>query len=488
MTEVINKELINTRFLFSLLLLFCFAANSIAQTYSINGKVLGEGKPLENVVVTDGRNVTVTNAEGVYTLDVSPYSTFVYLSTPTGYLPNDSLNVPLFFKPLNGVVDSVYDFELIKNEKNDYNHIVLVQADPQFFREEQFDLYEEVIDDCIETIASYKHQDVFGIDCGDLTADRSDFYSPYINILNKTGVPFYRVLGNHDMENGGRTKEESVHQFESYFGPSNYSFNRGNAHYIVLNNVYYLGRPYSYMGYIDEQTYSWIKQDLSYVPEGTLVFVAMHIPGRLTEEQKPFSYNQENIRQQTMNINPLFEILEPYNAHIFTGHEHYNKNIIHSPTLYEHNTAAISGAFWQGDYCWDGTPIGYGVYEVTGSEVRWYFKSAGHPREHQMRITPVGSSYEHPDEIIVNVWNWDKNWKVEWTENGEERGEMTQFTGLDPATAEMCADKDKLEFKWLSPVSTEHLFKATPQSAHSKVEVIATDSFGQVYIERLHTE
>ena len=476
---------INYHFFLSLFILLSIAAQSVAQSYVVKGRVSSQGEALQGVVVTDGMNTTVTNPNGDYTLDVSPQATFVYLSTPSGYLPQDSLNVPQFYQQLDGIYGSTYDFDLIKNKKQDINHVVLVHADAQFFREEQFKLYDKVIDDCIETIATYKNKDVFGIDCGDLTADRPDFYAPYINILNKTGVPFYRVLGNHDMENGGRTKEESVHQFESYFGPANYSFNRGNAHYIVLNNVYYLGRPYSYMGYIDEQTYSWIEQDLSYVPEGSPVFVAMHIPARLTEDKKPFSYNQESIRQQTINIDPLFKMLAPYNAHIFSGHEHFNKNIIHSPTLYEHNTAAISGAFWQGEYCWDGTPIGYGVYEVTGNDVKWYFKSAGHPREHQMRVTPVGSSSEHPDDIIVNVWNWDKNWIVEWTENGESRGSMTQFTGHDPATAAMCADKDKLEFKWLSPVPTEHLFRATPQSADSKIEIIATDSFGQVYKESL---
>ena len=236
---------------------------------------------------------------------------------------------------------------------------------------------------------------------------------------------------------------------------------------------------------IDEQTYSWIEQDLSYVPKGSLVFIAMHIPARLTEEQKPFGFNQESMRQQTVNIEPLFKMLEPFKAHIFTGHEHYNKNIIHSPRLYEHNTAAISGSFWQGDYCWDGTPIGYGVYEITGDDVKWYFKSAGHSREHQMRATAVGSSSEYPNDIIVNIWNWDKNWTVTWTENGEKRGEMIQFTGLDPATGEAFADKDKLEFKWLSPVPTDHLFRATPKSKKSKIEIIATDSFGEVFKTKL---
>ena len=117
MMEVIKKESINSRFLYSFLLLLCFAANSFAQSYSVKGKVMSEEEPLENVVVTDGRNVTVTNAKGEYTIDVSPYSTFVYVSTPTGYLPNDSLNVPHFYKSLNGIDGSIYDFELIKNKK-----------------------------------------------------------------------------------------------------------------------------------------------------------------------------------------------------------------------------------------------------------------------------------------------------------------------------------------------------------------------------------
>lgn len=476
---------VNYHFCLIVLFFVGIAVQSFAQSYIVKGKVTADGKPLSNVVVTDGHSTSSTNANGEYTLNVSPHSTFVYVSTPSGYLPKDSMNVPKFYKQLNHHKKSNYNFELLKNKIDDSNHVVLVHADPQFFKEEQFKLYEEVIDDCINTISEYKNQDVFGIDCGDLTADRPHFYTPYIDILNKTEVPFYRVLGNHDMENGGRTKEESVHQYESFFGPSNYSFNRGNAHYIVLNNVFYLGRPYSYMGYIDEQTYSWLEQDLSYVPEGSLVFLAMHIPGRLTEEKKPFGYNQISIRQQTVNVDPLFKMLEPYNAHIFTGHEHYNKNIIHSSSLYEHNTAAISGSFWQGDYCWDGTPIGYGVYEVAGNDVKWYYKSAGHSRNYQMRVTSVGSSAEHPADIIVNVWNWDKNWKVEWIENGEPRGEMIQFTGLDPATTEMCADNDKIEFKWLSPVPTDHLFKATPQTKDSKIEVIATDSFGNIYSEML---
>ena len=164
---------------------------------------------------------------------------------------------------------------------------------------------------------------------------------------------------------------------------------------------------------------------------------------------------------------------------------HYNRNIIHSSTLYEHNLGAICGTWWQGDYCLDGSPIGYGVYEITGEQVNWYFKSVGYPRTCQMRAYPAGSNTEFPDDIIVNVWNWDKNWKVEWFENEKNMGEMTRFEGIDPKVAEMCSNKEKLEFNWISPIKTDHMFRATPQNKNSKIKIKATDSFGNTYMAEL---
>ena len=475
-------KLFNWNLYFTLLLFIGMSVQMSAQTYLVNGKVVANnGKALENVMVTDGDYTTVTNAKGEYKLNVSPHSKFVYVTTPSGYLPQDSLNVPKFYKPLNGIENSTYNFELIKNERDDSNHVVLVHADPQFNKIEEMPWYAEIVEDCATTVAQYKDRDVFGIDCGDLSFDKPELYSPYIDALNKANVPFYRVLGNHDLKLGGRSTEKSVSQYESFFGPANYSFNRGNAHYIVLNNVFYLGRDYHYMGYLNEKTYRWVEQDLSHVPKGSLVFISMHIPARLYEQEQPFKYDSQTINRQTVNIASLFKMLEPYNAHIFTGHMHYNRNMIHTPNLYEHNTAAICGTWWQAEYCVDGTPQGYGVYEVTGDDVKWYFKSSGYPREHQMRAYPVGANKEHPKDIIVNVWNWDKTWKVEWTENGENRGAMTQFTGFDPGIVKMLDEKEKIDFSWAGPKETDHLFKATPRYENSTIEIIATDHFGEVF-------
>lgn len=467
-----------------MLLCLWFPVHMEAQgLYPVKGKVSRDGKGVENIVVTDGKTCVLTDRDGFYSiLTPDPDASFVYISTPAGYLPHDSLGIPQFYQRIDPHKRQDYDFDIKKNPKNDYRHLLLVHADPQFYKEENFIHYTPIVSDSRQTIESYDEQnDVFGIDCGDLVGDKPELYSRYIDELHKTGVPFYRVLGNHDMNYGGRSDETSTVTYNRLFGPAYYSFNRGKVHYVVLDNVFYIGRDYFYMGYITEKILRWLEQDLSYVPAGSTVFIAMHIPARLSEEQTPFTYSNEDMGGQTVNASALFKMLEPYNTHILTGHMHYNKNIVHSPRLYEHNTAAICGTWWSGAYCLDGTPLGYGVYEIDGDQVQWYFKSAGYPRDYQMRVYAVGESTEFPDDVVVNIWNWDKNWKVECFENGRSLGEMTRFDGVDPEVVKMCADKENLPFKWISPMKNGHLFRIMPQSKDSKIKIVATDSFGNKY-------
>lgn len=52
---------------------------------------------------------------------------------------------------------------------------------------------------------------------------------------------------------------------------------------------------------------------------------------------------------------------------MLTGHTHNNGNVVFNDSLMEHNTAAVCGTFWKADICTDGTPSGYGVYEVDGT-------------------------------------------------------------------------------------------------------------------------
>lgn len=80
----------------------------------------------------------------------------------------------------------------------------------------------------------------------------------------------------------------------------------------------------------------------------------------------------------------------------------------------------------------------------------------------------------------VGFQNFDL-WKVEWLEDGKNMGEMIHFTGFDPDAEAVCADKERVVYDWISPVKTEHLFRATPKNPDASIEVRVTDRFGNVY-------
>ncbi len=62
---------------------------------------------------------------------------------------------------------------------------------------------------------------------------------------------------------------------------------------------------------------------------------------------------------------------------------------------------------------------------------------------------------------------------------------MDQFTGYDPAVLKMLDEKEKLDFSWIGASKTEHLFKAKPKYDDSKIEIIVTDYFGEIFKSQL---
>lgn len=451
-----------------------------AQCLEIRGRVSCANKGIDGVVVTDGVNLTQTNEKGEYKLTIAADANFVYLSTPSGYLPERKGSIPLFFQSIDRSESKHYNFNLSRTPYDEMKYKFMVHADPQLYKEGNLVPYQSILNDCKAFVEANKGN-VFGIDCGDLVGDKPELYPSYISAVNKLDIPFYRVVGNHDMTLYGRSHETSYTKFESLFGPSYYSFNKGKAHYVVLNDVFYLSRDYFYAGYISERQLAWLEKDLSNLEPNSLVFVAMHIPTRLEVGKVPFEYSNANVAGRVSNAEFLHALLKPYRAHILSGHTHYNRNLEHSDRLFEHITAAVCGTWWQGDVCLDGTPQGYGVYEVDGDRVTWYFKSAGFPKEYQFRAYPVGSSKQYPNDVIVNVWNWDVKWKVEWLEDGALMGEMTRTSMFDPAAQALCADKEKLEFKWISPTTNDHMFRASVKNKNARIEIRVTDRFGRVY-------
>lgn len=461
--------------------------SSVAQKQVIyKGKVSCEGKGIEGVAVTDGFSVVTTGKNGKYKLPANPEASMVYISSPAGYTVPVNRSAPQFFQPVSfGDKMKAIDFQLQKLNVDDSQHGFVVWADPQVKKPEEALMAREVASDLQDLLKGYGTRPFHGIGCGDIVGDNPVLYDSIKSLLTPVGIPFYQSLGNHDMHYTDRSNKGAEKVFEENFGPAYYSFNKGEIHYVVLNNVFYLGRDYFYIGYLTEEQLSWLEQDLAIVEEGKTVVVALHIPTALNEQDvKQFSYS--TISQSVVNKRALYKILKPYQSHIISGHLHQNGNLELAPNLFEDNVSSVCGAWWQGDYAEDGTPKGYAVFEADGSKLSWYYKSAGKGEDYQFRAYPVGDNPEQPEFFTVNVWNWDPAWKVFWYENGTKMGEMEAYSGTDPETAKAYADKEKLDYKWVSARKNNHMFRAKSKSNTASIVIEVIDRFGKSYKTKLN--
>jgi hypothetical protein len=451
----------------------------------IKGRVHAGGAGLAGVAVTDGTNIVLTDKAGRYELASNATAEFVYISVPRGYAIPHEKGVARFYQVIKpGTGKLTADFALQKLATDDTKHTFVVWADPQMINKKDCrELLTSSAPD-LQKLAAQYDANTFAIGCGDLVWDKHELFEDYKKAVEISGLPFFQVIGNHDLDLTARADEGSATTFKGLFGPTYYSFNRGEVHYVVLDNVFFIGPPKKYIGYLPEKQLQWLEQDLAQVKPGSTVVVALHIPVN-SGDQRRNNLKEEPLGGVVSNRAELYRLLKPYTAHIMSGHTHVCEKVFHENTI-EHTHGAVCGAWWTGPICTDGTPSGYGVYEVSGPDIKWYYKSVGHERSHQLRLYPKGSAAEHPGEVVANVWNWDPQWKVEWFENGVRQGPMQQRTGLDPLAVKLQAGSDiPAKHKWVDPTMTDHLFFATPSAGAKEIRIEATDRFGQVYTETL---
>ena len=470
---------------FLLLLILIGIFTNVAAT-TVIGKVTSGGKAIPTVQITDGKTIVVTDKHGKFSLETSGESEYVYYSLPSGYESPVVNGIPVFFQKINQDLKSQkINFELRKSEKLQSKHAFILWADPQVLDMEEFEQLEEVVEDVKKTIASFPADvPVHAISAGDNVFDRLDFFEKYKQVVAQTNVPFYQVIGNHDMDYNNRSNELSASSFTAAFGPAHFSFNVGKIHYVVLKDVFYYGYSYRYIGYVDENQLQWLEQDLKSVRPGSTVMLTLHIPTIYGESEKADSFTSE-MSNSLLNRQALYKILAPFNTHIFAGHSHTQWFTQAAPNISEHVHAAASGAWWQGEVCPDGSPKGYTVYEINGDSVSWYFKGINHEKSDQFKLYKAGSDANFPDCFIANVYNYDPQWKVKWYEDGVFKGEMKRYWGEDPYSAELYQPGKNKKHGWLSASQTHHLFRAQPENPNSKITVEVTDRFGNIYKKTL---
>jgi hypothetical protein len=502
---------------------------------NIKGVVYSNGVGMPGVVVSDGYEVTVTDGDGIYYLASEKKTGYVFVSIPRGYEVAYTVNAPRFFETLSAanVIDR-RDFSL--RPVNNDSHILLAMPDMHLAnRNNDLAQFGQFLDDVNAVIADYTAagKKVYGLTLGDQTWDAYWYENnfnlvQYVPWMNEIECPVFNVMGNHDNDPYCANDWTAEQAYRNVIGPTWYSFNLGKVHYVVLDNVEYTnagGAP----GKIGDREYNsrivadqiaWLQKDLATVADKSApLVVAMHVPlYRMPNVSNSVSINLAN-GQEFINCLAGFT-----NVHVLSGHTHINYSVTPSASLMEHNIAAVCATWWWtgkngyagNQICKDGSVGGYAVWEMNDVNPEWYYKSIGYERNYQFRtydmntvhITPekyapsanntyadklagyAGSyaSASGNNEVLINVWGYDKDWRVEVSEGAAPLA-VTRVSQKDPLHI-ISYEARRLNVN-AEPTSsfvtnsTSHLFKVTASSATSTLSIRVTDRFGHVYTESM---
>jgi len=453
-----------------------------ADPVRIRGRVLAGNKGLARVAVTDGLSVVETGRDGRFELLSGSRRPFVYLSVPAGYrLPLNPTGTVRFFEPIRADErgEMQVRFDLEADAASGEDHAFFVLADPQTQTAyEMGRFHAETIPDVLASASALGNLPRFGVSCGDIMFDDLSLYPEYERAVARTEMPFFQVIGNHDLDFDGLSDAASANTFGRHFGPTYYSFERGAVHYVVLDDVFW--HSAGYFGYLDADQVGWLEQDLARVEAGRTVVVFTHIP-TLSGNYRRNGEANPGISVSITNREALYRLLEPYQAHIIAGHTHEHEHMFEGGA-HEHILGTACGAWWSGDICADGTPNGYAVFEARGEALTWRYKSTGRPEGHQLRVYPRGADPNAPHEIVANVWDWDPEWTVTWVEDGIRKGIMARRTGTDPLAEALYRGSDLPTHRtWVDPFRVDHLFYAPVSPEAGDLRVEAVDRWGRVY-------
>lgn len=366
---------------------------------TVTGTVVDQrGLPVEGVVVSDGLLTTLTDESGYYALesDLSKRR-FVQVTIPAAYEIPVKNGIPQFWRRIpEGATEFEADFTLQARRKAASRYTVLMTADPQIrsrsarydnFAFHSIDMYEDMCRDLRETAASITDRPVYGISLGDLVHNDMSLYPTYCAGIADFDFPVFSVIGNHDHVQNAATDREAVKKFEEYLGPTCYSVELGELHFIFLDNIVMKNNTLdpnnvgAYSDGLSDEAYSWLCNDLKYVDKDRTVMLCAHS----SMFRKPDSEPADRDRHGPDYASRLAQ----YRCvHSWAGHSHINFNYAYSaeepapkfPNVESHILARSTGALWLNEsMSSDGTPRGYMVVEVDGEAVSWYYKPYSYP-------------------------------------------------------------------------------------------------------------
>ena len=496
--------------------------------YNVYGFISCDGVGVPGVVVSDGVEVTTTDENGLYYLKSEEYHKLVFMSVPSGYETVTDNCMPKFHKVLDGSSSTTEraDWQLTKVDNKD--HVMYVLGDMHLAnRTNDATQFATFLSDIKEQITANKSRRQYALTLGDMTwdlywYDNSYDLTVYVEMMKKklTGLQIFHTIGNHDHDMNEVGDFNTVSLYKKTVAPTYYSFNIGDVHYVVLDDILCKntgtgGDGRKYESTLTTDQLAWLKKDLSYVDKSKTLVITMHAQ----------MYN-ENDAASLSNASQLANLCSGYKTHVMSAHTHviWNNDFSASNGIVHHNSGAVCGTWWWTGYytpelnlCKDGSPAGYYVYQMNGTDVKWRYKPTGRdfnyafrtydrnqivmtaanfaPKANATGVTNFEKSASawtaasKDNYVYINVFDYDKSWKIEVTENGKS------------LTPELVSSKDPLHLvtyeakrynAGANPTSdfkartvTSHIFRVKASSASSTLEIKVTDRFGNVSTESM---
>lgn len=489
-----------------------------------------EGNPVADVIVSDGYSCVKTDSAGQYKMTRDSLARFVYYSVPADCeVPTHSDNdrTAFFYQPVTAT-QKVYDFTLKKlagGKETSYKMIVI--GDPQVTN--AFNPYYTSPDDnpikksdierfTTQTMADIKQTinglpsgtPVYGLSMG----DDVQYYGGYNEKLERqirealgsSEMRLFSVIGNHDQDGKALYKSK----WEESFGPTDYSFDRGDEHYVCINNCFFTkGDRYYSPGELHASQVRWLKQDLKLTPKNKKVILCYHIPFTFGnapfKNAKPVGVEGEKGHFTSSRLSTLLSLLEQFEGgyELFCGHTHFaiNHEIEYEGRhVMEHCHAAACGDIWQSNINICGTPNGYYVYTFSSTRLAdCYYKGTFWDAGKQMTLFGATTNFNnetYADDwalakdryvLVANVFNADSRWKIVAVEDGVEHP-VRRISGIGQdafATGYHHKYAKAAPYRFISKQNTylimNHLYCYEPKHPDSNVTIKATDPYGHTY-------
>ena len=507
---------------------------------TVYGIVSSAGVGVKNVVVSDGAEVTVTNEKGIYQLKSAKKWGYVFISVPSGYEVPSVGVLPQFHRALKNSADVVEraDFKLEKVDGQDSYKIFMLGDMHLANRTGDLGQFAQFTSDLTDYMTRHKGEKMYALTLGDMTWDlywysNSYYFPQYLNTVNSQikNLQIFHTMGNHDNDLQTRSDYDAAVKYVDQICPTYYSFNIGKVHYVVMDDIdcssYDGSTSRNYVKSLSAEQLDWLAKDLSHVDKTTPVVVAMH-----AQVFYPTTSGFK-IDHDPVNTQRLFDILDGYTVRFVTGHTHKLFNvtpdapIVDGHNFREYNSGSVCASWWWSGNLTpgihigtDGTPGGYGIWDVTGTDFQCLYKSTGWPEEYQFRsydlnnvhfsmadvpLMPsdisasVKNAYmqyvnaypqNNDNEVLINIWNWNSDWTLSVVDENRKTLPYTEVWAYDPLHIAALSVKrfNNAGLKSTPSFITDkftHFFKVKADDADTDLVITVKDEFGNEWTENM---